>query len=97
MPTGRVISRDSDNVMAQDREDLHMAQVSIGTRAITCGKCGSELSVHKTGTDPQPYDRVVCPVHGDVGTFEDIRAVALDQFSKRIGPSLSKALGVKSH
>jgi hypothetical protein len=74
-----------------------MAEVSIGTRAITCGKCGSELSVYKAGTDPQPDDRVVCPVHGDVGTFGDIRAIAPAQFSERIGPSLSKALGVKSH
>ncbi len=74
-----------------------MAKVSIGTRAITCGQCGSELSVHKTGAEPKPDDRVVCPVHGDIGRFEDISTEALALFSERIGPSLRKALGVKSH
>ena len=74
-----------------------MAEVSIGTRAVTCGKCGSELLVHKTGTEPKPDDRVVCPVHGDIGTFGDISADVFARFSERIGPSLRKALGVKSH
>ena len=74
-----------------------MVEVSIGTRAITCGKCGSQLSVHKTDAEPKPDDRVVCPVHGDIGTFGDTSAEALALFSKRIGPSLRKALGVKSH
>src|SRR3954447_25178052 len=31
-----------------------MAEVSIGTRDITCGKCGSKLSVHRTGAEPKP-------------------------------------------
>ena len=74
-----------------------MAEVSIGTRAITCGKCGSELSVCKTDAEPKPDDRVVCPVHGDIGKSEDISAEAFARFSERIGPSLRKALGVKSH
>ncbi len=74
-----------------------MAKVSIGTRAITCGQCGSELSVHKTGAEPKPDDRVVCPVHGDIGAFGDTSAEAFALFSGRIGPSLRKALGVKSH
>ena len=74
-----------------------MAEVSIGTRAITCGKCGSEASVRKTDAEPKPDDRVVCPIHGDIGPFGDISAEAFARFSERIGPSLRKALGVKSH
>ena len=74
-----------------------MAEVSIGPRAITCGKCGSELSVRKTGTEPKPDDRVICPVHGDIGPFGDISAEVFARFSERVGPSLRKALGVKSH
>ena len=74
-----------------------MAEVSIGTRAITCGKCGSEVSVQKTDAEPKPDDRVVCPIHGDIGPFGDISAEAFARFSERIGPSLRKALGVKSH
>jgi hypothetical protein len=74
-----------------------MAEVSIGTRAITCGKCGSEVSVHKTDAEPKPDDRVVCPIHGDIGPFGDISAEAFARFSERIGPSLRKALGVKPH
>ena len=74
-----------------------MAEVSIGTRAIICGECGSELSVCKTDAEPKPDDRVVCPVHGDIGKFEDTSAEAFARFSERIGPSLRKALGVKSH
>ena len=74
-----------------------MAEVSIGTRAITCGKCGSELSVRKTDAEPKPDDRVVCPVHGDIGALEDISAEAFTRFAERIGPSLRRALGVKSH
>ena len=74
-----------------------MAEVSIGTRAIICGECGSELPVCKTDAEPKPDDRVVCPVHGDIGKFEDISAEAFARFSERIGPSLRKALGVKSH
>ena len=74
-----------------------MAEVSIGPRAVTCGKCGSELSVRKTGTEPKPDDRVICPVHGDIGKFEDIGTEAFALFSERIGPSLRRALGVKSH
>jgi hypothetical protein len=74
-----------------------MAEVSIGTRTITCGKCGSELLVHKTGAEPKPDDRVVCPVHGDVGAFGETGAEVFARFSESIGPSLRKALGVKSH
>jgi hypothetical protein len=74
-----------------------MAEVSIGARAITCGKCGSELSVQKTDTEPKPDDRVVCPIHGDIGRFGEISAEAFARFSESIGPSLRKALGVKVH
>jgi hypothetical protein len=74
-----------------------MADVSIGTRAATCGKRGSELLVHKTGAEPKPDDRVACPVHGDIGTFGEVSAEAFARFGERIGPSLRKALGVKSH
>ncbi len=74
-----------------------MAEASVGTRGIICGECGSELSVCKTDAEPKPDDRVVCPVHGDIGTFGDTSAEAFALFSKRIGTSLRKALGVKSH
>ena len=74
-----------------------MAEVRISTRAITGGKCGSEVSVHKADAEPKPDGRVVCPVRGDVGTFGDIGAEAFARLSERIGPSLRKALGVKSH
>ncbi len=55
------------------------------------------MPVHKTGAEPKPDDRVVCPVHGDIGAFGDTSAEAFALFSNRIGPSLRKALGVKSH
>src|SRR5215218_9303564 len=31
-----------------------MVEVNIGARGVTCSKCGSKLSVHKTGTEPKP-------------------------------------------
>ena len=75
-----------------------MAQVSIGaTQAVTCGKCGSKLSVHKTDTEPKPDDRVVCPIHGDIGSFGDVSTEAFNLLSKSIGPALRKALGPKLH
>jgi hypothetical protein len=74
-----------------------MAEASVGTRGIICGECGSESSVCEADAEPKPDDRVVCPVHGDIGEFEGISAEAFARFSERIGPSLRKALGVKSH
>ena len=76
---------------------MQMAEVSIGTRTINCGKCGSELIVHKNDNEPKPDDRVVCPIHGDIGTYGDVSAEAFAQISKSIGPALRKALGTKSH
>jgi hypothetical protein len=74
-----------------------MVEVSIGTRGVTCGKCGSKLSVHKTDTEPKPGDRVVCPIHGDIGNFGDVSTEAFTRVSESIGSSLSKALGIKLH
>ncbi len=76
---------------------MQMAEVSIGTRTITCAKCGSELIVHKNDNEPKPGDRVVCPIHGDIGSYGDVSAEAFAQISKSIGPALRKALGTKSH
>ena len=76
---------------------MQMAEVSIGVRTITCGKFGSDFMVHKDNNEPKPDDRVVCPIHGDIGTYGDVSAEAFAQISKSIGPALRKALGTKSH
>ncbi len=73
-----------------------MAEVSIGTRTVTCGKCGSEVIVHKNDDEPKPDDRVVCPIHGAIGTYGDVSAEAFAQISKSIGPALRKALGTRA-
>jgi len=74
-----------------------MAEVSIGAQGVTCGKCGSKLSVHKNDTEPKPDDRVVCPIHGDIGSFGDVKAEAFARVSESIGPALRKVLGTKLH
>ncbi len=75
---------------------MQMAEVSIGARTVTCGKCGSEVIVHKNDDEPKPDDRVVCPIHGAIGTYGDVSAEAFAQISKSIGPALRKALGTRA-
>jgi hypothetical protein len=75
---------------------MQMAEVSIGARTVTCGKCGSAVIVHKNDDEPKPDDRVVCPIHGAIGTYGDVSAEAFAQISKSIGPALRKALGTRA-
>ncbi len=72
-----------------------MAGVSIGVRTAICSECGADLLVHKTGAKPQPDDRVTCPVHGDVGSHEDVSAAAVARFEEKVGKGLSEAFGFK--
>ncbi len=72
-----------------------MADVDIGVRTITCSRCGSELLVQKADDKPAPDDRVVCPNHGDMGSYEDVSNEAFERFREKIGRDLRKAFGFK--
>ena len=72
-----------------------MAKVNIGIRTVTCIKCGSELLVQTTDNKPAPDDRVICPNHGDIGSYEEVSNEAFEHFSKKVGPDLRRAFGFK--
>ncbi len=39
----------------------------------SCPLCAARLSVEHDGTDPKGNERVLCPVHGDMGSLEEVR------------------------
>jgi hypothetical protein len=44
-----------------------------------CPQCGAQLSVEHLGGNPEADDRVICPVHGDVGSYREIAAQVYEQ------------------
>ncbi len=70
-----------------------MAGVNIGIRTAICSECRADLVVHKTGDEPQPDDRVTCPVHGDVGSYADVGAAAMTLLDEAVGKKLGEVFG----
>jgi uncharacterized Zn finger protein (UPF0148 family) len=57
-----------------------------------CPQCGAELLIEHDGIEPKPEDRVFCPVHGTVGTREEIHARILEQHRDQIADHVSDAV-----
>ena len=62
--------------------------------SVECPKCHRALSIsHQEGdTKPQMEDRLVCPVHGDVGSYRElqplIKNAVRDEVKRRIKEAL---------
>lgn len=54
-----------------------------------CPQCGTKLLVEIAGTEPEPHDRALCPVHGDVGSVEEAARAALEQNRDKIGDQVA--------
>ena len=56
----------------------------IGNVKPLCPQCGAELLVEHDGIGLKGDERVLCPVHGDIGSLDEIRAQILDQNREKI-------------
>lgn len=56
-----------------------MTTIPIGKFSPRCPQCGEKLGVEKGIVDAKDETRVFCPVHGDVGSLQDIRAAVIEQ------------------
>ncbi len=56
----------------------------IGYVKPVCPKCGAELLIEHDGVDLKGDERTLCPVHGDVGSLDEVRAQVLDQNRENI-------------
>lgn len=65
---------------------------------ITCAKCQRALVGPPGKSKPDRRDIVRCPVHGDVGRYEDVAKAAADKIARQIGKEfekMSKTLRIK--
>jgi hypothetical protein len=59
--------------MFQRRSDYNMAP--IGQFRASCPLCDARLSVERDGIDLKGNERVLCPIHGDMGSIEEVRRI----------------------
>jgi len=55
-----------------------------------CTKCGEGLQVERLGAEPGPDDRVFCPVHGTIGTRQEIDAEVVKQGGQQVAKELGE-------
>lgn len=55
-----------------------------------CQQCGAKLLIKHSGTEPEPEDRVLCPVHGDVGSLQEVRTAVYEQNREKIQEQIAK-------
>ncbi len=51
----------------------------------TCPQCGANLEIEWDGVEPKGDDRLLCPVHGDVGSLQDLRTKIAETYRDNIG------------
>jgi hypothetical protein len=49
---------------------------------VTCSKCGSQLLGPEGKAEPEADDIVRCPIHGDIGRFEDMMRQAHEMIGR---------------
>ncbi len=69
---------------------------SSDTLTVHCPQCRSVLQVLKSGDQVQPEDRIVCPVHGDLGSYAEfepgVKKAAAEEAERVVKAALEKAL-----
>ena len=56
----------------------------IGNVKPLCPRCGAELMIEHDGVCLKGNERVLCPVHGDIGSLDEIRIQVFDQNREKI-------------
>ena len=69
-----------------------MNGVPLGEVEPLCAQCGAQLLVDRAGDEPHPQDRVLCPVHGLIGTREEVFAHVIEQSRDKIGQHVADLL-----
>lgn len=64
----------------------HIANIEI-----LCPQCQSSLKVQVLGDQLQPEDRIVCPVHGDIGSYAEFEPTIKEAVAEE-GKRLVKAM-----
>lgn len=57
-----------------------------------CPKCGGELLINASGFEPSPDDRVVCSVHGLVGSRDEVLKKIVSAIKEKVGEQLEAQL-----
>lgn len=70
-----------------------MTDTISGTATFQCPICGKPLVVDRSGPEESPNDRVVCPVHGDIGSREQIDAAGANAIPQAAGDAVSDRIG----
>lgn len=53
--------------------------IPLGQFKASCPQCGADLKVQYDGIDLKGEDRMICPVHGDVGSLDEARRVLFEK------------------
>jgi hypothetical protein len=53
--------------------------VHVGKIEASCPQCGAQLSIEHDSIKLKGNDRMICPIHGDVGSLEETRGVFLEK------------------
>jgi hypothetical protein len=57
-----------------------------------CPRCGGEVQMHASGFEPSPDDKVVCPVHGLVGSRDEVLKKIVGDIKEKVGERLEAQL-----
>jgi hypothetical protein len=53
--------------------------IPAGKFKASCPQCGAELRIKHDGVNLKGDERMICSVHGDVGSLEETRRVVLEK------------------
>jgi len=61
-----------------------MKSIPIGQSKPTCPKCGAQLQIEHSGDNLKGNERILCPVHGYIGSLNKIRTHVLEENRDKI-------------
>lgn len=70
----------------------------LATLTVYCPQCRAVLQVLKLGDQVQPEDRIVCPVHGDLGSYAEFEPTvkkAAAEEAERVTKTAFRSSGFK--
>ena len=66
--------------------------IPVGKFKAACPRCGTGLGIKHDGINLEGEERMICPIHGDVGSLEETRIVLEKNRDKIIDPAKKVAI-----
>ena len=58
--------------------------IPVGKFKAACPQCGTDLGIKHDSINLEGEERMICPIHGDVGSLEETRRIVLERNRDKI-------------